>query len=460
MSSLKTIENKFNLINNRVKYGTNNGILVDTKTLIVDNSNNRVGIDTLRPQATLDVSGSLRIDTNNIINPSGVRINTGTDTQILSNINNNIAWSYNQEIFDGANMFAQNTTTTFITGIPNINQGWFGGVLGSNGKIYTTPYGSPTTLILNPVTETYIQQNVTAPNNTFYSGGVCTNGKIYYFSIGSTAPILVNDIINNRFYNIPINYGSNVGGYCGCCLGANGKIYAIPRYADNVFVLDPKDESYYFLTSPYIISGVVDSRYRRKWAFGVLAPNGIIYCMPSFETFFLKINTNDDTIDALTNGPILAPTSEAISSSEKYQGGALAPNGKIYAMPFSNTGPNTGRFVLEVDPVANSYIDLSGAGTISIGSTRNYVGATCGFDGNIYSTGELGSSVLRINTSTTPVTMSTFGSISRTWGGVLAPNGKIYFNPRPTVGTSWTYIKTGLPQVSEPWMLAPEFNKL
>jgi hypothetical protein len=448
--SIKTSESKYNLINNRIKYGTNNGIIVDTNLLVTDISNNRVGINTRTPQATLDVSGSLIIDTSNIINGrTGYSINTPTDTQILTNVNNNMQWSYNQEIFDGANMFSQNTTTTFVTGIPNI--------LGSNGKIYTTPYASPTTLILNPDTETYIQQNVTATNNTFYSGGVCTNGKIYYFSIGGF--ILVNDITNNRFYNIPVNYGSNAGGYAGCCLGPNGKIYAIPRYADNVLVLDPKDESYYFLTSPYIISGVVDSRYRRKWGFGVLAPNGIIYCMPAFETFFLKINTNNDTIDALTNGPILAPTSEAVSSSEKYQGGALAPNGKIYAMPFSNTGPNTGRFVLEVDPVANSYIDLSGAGTISIGSTRNYVGATCGFDGNIYSTAELGSAVLRINTSSTPVTMNTFGSINRTWGGVLAPNGKIYFNPRPSVGTSWTYIKTGIPN-QQPWMLAPEFNKL
>lgn len=86
MTSVKTIENKFNLINNRVKYGTNNGIIIDDKTLIVDNSNNRVGIETMTPQATLDISGSLRIDTNNIINPSGVRINIGTDTQILTNL--------------------------------------------------------------------------------------------------------------------------------------------------------------------------------------------------------------------------------------------------------------------------------------------------------------------------------------------------------------------------------------
>lgn len=395
---------------------------------------------------------SFRVNSNNnvVFNLPPTPLPSGQDTQILTNVNGTNMFSYSGYNFSASDMFPKDTTTTFRTDIPNINQGWWGGVLGPNGKIYTTPYMSNSTLILDPETETYTQQFINTPVNSGFVGGVCTNGKIYYLA---SSAVLVNDIFNNRFYNIDISYGSNTSGYFGCCLGVNGKIYGIPGNANNVLVLNPNDESYYFLTSSDI-SAAIGS----KWAGGVLAPNGIIYCMPSIETFFLMINTNNDTISKLTNGPTLALTS-GVSFGNKYIGGALAPNGKIYAMPYSNTGANTGIYVLEIDPSNNSYIDLSGSGTFSISGTRNYVGATCGFDGNIYSTLELGTQVLKINTSTTPVTMSRFGSISRTWGGVLAPNGKIYFNPRPNIGTSWTYIKTGIPS-QQPWMLAPTFNKL
>jgi hypothetical protein len=66
----------------------------------------------------------------------------------------------------------------------------------------------------------------------------------------------------------------------------------------------------------------------------------------------------------------------SLSGTSKWPGGVLAPNGKIYGIPFDSTG------VLEIDPVAR--------------------------------------------------TATTFGSFSGTlkWrGGVLAPNGKIYGIP-------------------------------
>ena len=227
---------------------------------------------------------------------------SGQDTQEFTNVNRTNMFSYSGYNFSASDMFPKDTTTTFRTDIPNINQAWWGGVLGPNGKIYTTPYQYNSTLILDPETETYTQQFINAPiKSSGYIGGVCTNGKIYYLASGA---VLVNDIFNNRFYNIDISYGSNTSGYFGCCLGVNGKIYGIPGNANNVLVLNPNDESYYFLTSSDI-SAAIGS----KWAGGVLAPNGIIYCMPSSETFFLMINTNNDTISKLTNGPTLALTS-------------------------------------------------------------------------------------------------------------------------------------------------------
>lgn len=51
------------------------------------------------------------------------------------------------------------------------------------------------------------------------------------------------------------------------------------------------------------------------------------------------------------------------------------------------------------------------------------------------------------------------GISNRRHGCTLAPNGKIYFHPKPTPANAFVIVKTGYPQL-QPWMMAPEFNKL
>ena len=50
-------------MNNRIKQGTNGVINVDSGTLFVNSVSNNVGINTITPAYTLDVSGTLRIAT-------------------------------------------------------------------------------------------------------------------------------------------------------------------------------------------------------------------------------------------------------------------------------------------------------------------------------------------------------------------------------------------------------------
>jgi hypothetical protein len=70
--SIRNPNSKFNLINNRIKYGTDGGINVDAGTLFVDASNSRVGIGTNAPASPLDVSGSVNILGNLVVNGSPV----------------------------------------------------------------------------------------------------------------------------------------------------------------------------------------------------------------------------------------------------------------------------------------------------------------------------------------------------------------------------------------------------
>jgi hypothetical protein len=69
--SIKTINNKFNLLNNKFKYGTNDGINIKATSLFVDGSNNNLGIGKTSPQFDLDISGNM--------NCSGILYNYGTN---------------------------------------------------------------------------------------------------------------------------------------------------------------------------------------------------------------------------------------------------------------------------------------------------------------------------------------------------------------------------------------------
>jgi hypothetical protein len=60
-----------------------------------------------------------------------------------------------------------------------------------------------------------------------------------------------------------------------------------------------------------------------KWNGGVLAPNGKIYCIPRDSDEILIIDPQRNTAEYITDLP----------TSNKWAGGVLAPDGKIYGMP-------------------------------------------------------------------------------------------------------------------------------
>ena len=70
MSKIYNSNSRFDLIANRIKYGTDGGINVDSGALYVNGINGRVGINTTSPQANFDVSGSIR--TNASITSTGL----------------------------------------------------------------------------------------------------------------------------------------------------------------------------------------------------------------------------------------------------------------------------------------------------------------------------------------------------------------------------------------------------
>jgi hypothetical protein len=154
---------------------------------------------------------------------------------------------------------------------------------------------------------------------------------------------------------------------------------------------------------------------------GVLAPNGKIYCLPYSGSKILELDPNTRT----------ASTFGTVSGS--YKVSVLAPNGKIIGIP-SNAST-----ILELDPVAKTTTTF---GTVSTGGSWRYLGGVLGANGKIYAIPGGASDILEIDPDARTVTSVGGSVVSEVvpqndnsssfykWeGGVLAPNGQIYSAP-------------------------------
>jgi hypothetical protein len=153
-----------------------------------------------------------------------------------------------------------------------------------------------------------------------------------------------------------------------------------------------------------------------KWYGGVLAPNGKIYGIPWNSTSVLIVdpvtNTSDET--TITGLP---------ATADKWLGGVLAPNNKIYCIPWQSDN------VLIIDPELNTYDDTTISGLA--GSAKWHSGVLAP-NGKIYAIPCDSTSVLIIDPVTNTIddtTISVPSGAGKWYGGVLAPNGKIYAIP-------------------------------
>ena len=174
-----------------------------------------------------------------------------------------------------------------------------------------------------------------------------------------------------------------------------------------------------------------------KWYGGVLAPNGKIYGIPYNSPTVLEIDPETQTTQ----------TFGSLSGSAKWVGGVLAPNGKIYGIPFNSPT------VLEIDPETQATQTFG-----SLLGTVKWFGGVLAPNGKIYGIPRNSTTVLEIDPETQAT--QTFGSLSgsaKWFGGVLAPNGKIYGIP----SNSTTVLEiSGAQFGSNWWALSPYTNKL
>jgi len=226
------------------------------------------------------------------------------------------------------------------------------------------------------------------------------------------------------------NLLGNLEGPCkwtGGVLGPDDNtIWGIPADSEDVFVLNCRECTFENFKCAWANPGT------RKWSSGVLAPNGIIFGVPSSATKILAIDTKTRT--SLVFGELEAEFS-------KWSCGVLGPDKHTVFFVPSNSefvlAVDTERY-LEIDPVTNSPkpkitefgIKQSALVSLPIRGDCKWCGGALGPDNKtIFCLPSNAKTILAINTEDYSVEM--FGDLgdgtSKWSGAVVGPDGKTLF---------------------------------
>ena len=384
---------------------------------------------------------------------------SGQDTQILTNVNGINMFSYPGYNFDAENMFSyipNNIDTSAIFVGPISVKYYAGGVLAPNGRIYCIPCNATNVGIINPYTDTIDTTTIAglpATGNKYLGGILAPNGRIYCIPDVANNVAIINPL-NNTIDTTTISMAtySDLSAnlkFWGGVLALNGKIYCAPRTVNFIGIIDTLTNTY--SSVPFTVS---PPGAFWRYAGGALGSNGNVYFCPFEADKVLRIRPSDNSLNQFG-------TFGSAYGGGRYYGACTGPDGNVYFPPYHQDG------FVHVD-VNSETIVFDCSFNIAGGSNASCQGISLGMDGILYgipgatATTNTRNKLFYFNTITKqggiiPVNYAVnAGNDGKWFGGVLAPNGKIYMIPHvySHVGT----IKTGIPALQN-WMIAPQFNK-
>lgn len=254
---------------------------------------------------------------------------------------------------------------------------FIGGALAPNGKIYCHPYNQTVFLVIDPSNNTVTRIGTYTSEVAKYNGSVLApNGKIYGVADSSTL-IRVIDPDTNTVSVVGTYTVGNFSGFT-AVIWKNGKIYGMPD-GDNarttVRILDPSNNT---VTTIGVPSGTL------RTVGGILAPNEKIYCIPFGGNSFAYFDPSDNSFS--TFGAFTPFTNVTWPDGSSYFGGVLAPNGKIYTVPYNHS------LLRVVDPENNTVSVIA-----TVTGSQKYGGGSLGPDGNVYMFPSYATNILCIN---------------------------------------------------------------
>ena len=148
-----------------------------------------------------------------------------------------------------------------------------------------------------------------------------------------------------------------------------------------------------------------------KWTGGVLAPNGKIYGIPTSSNKILEIDPSNNTTSLFGDLSV-------IGSGLKWRGGVLAPNGKIYGIPANTTK------ILEIDPVNQTTSLFGNVGN----SDSDWYGGVLAPNGKIYCIPLNATQILVIDNLDTPNIIGSDANIPASLANLATSNYNEYYN--------------------------------
>lgn len=295
-----------------------------------------------------------------------------------------------------------------------------------NGKIYIFPFDITQTTqgyVIDPDSERIIATFF----QTYYvsRASLAPNGK-FYLPTGSTRLVVLDPSTNN--INQTINTSPWTFGFE--TLARNGKFYLIQKTSTitGAVFFDPVTET----TGSF--SCIIDSSntpaiFSGSYNGTVLAPNGKIYTIPYYSTCFTVIDP--DTQTSSTYGFVGGYDSGTTwGKVMDFEGGVLAINGKIYCIPHNVGSAVPASRIGIINPDDNTTTTF--AGWVGSSASVNCQTAFLAPNGKIYTAPNQDSFVVIIdpdtNTTTKLVPSIGFPSL-QAQGGVMHPNGKAFFVP-------------------------------
>lgn len=239
-----------------------------------------------------------------------------------------IPYNHNQFIEIDYTQYRVYVKSDFGYSLPLNSQLYFGGCLGQDSSIYCAPYNASNIIKLDisshtPIVQEIDLQGIDLSSTEKFRGCISTasDNKIVFIPFNYNK-VLIYDVFQNEL--ISTDFGLDLSGtskWYGACEGADNKIYCIPYNMDKILVIDYHNLTAEFLTFDLNLTG------NKKWAGSVFNPvNGKIYCTPFDSTDILII----DTINHSAVRTRLNLIEDDLLSSEKWIGGILGPDNRIY----------------------------------------------------------------------------------------------------------------------------------
>ena len=219
-------------------------------------------------------------------------------------------------------------TTTRISLVNSYNQNylkWISACLAPNGNIYCPPYQDYRIRIINTLTDTVSYVSVYNLNDTSYKYGsiiLGDDGFLYAIPAGNSnnsSRILKINPANNTWENVLLGTSANSFGSA----TYSNRIYS-PIYTSNTFTVYPVGG---FPTN-YGLTGASISNIPNSYQGINLAPNGKFYSIPYSQTKVLETTSG---VSSSFNG------FGNLTGLYKWVGGVLAPNGNTYGIPYYST---------------------------------------------------------------------------------------------------------------------------